>query len=216
MAITTSYLVAVGKLGELLGAILKAQAPERFTIKFLGDLGYKSTNDRLFIGLLKALGFLDQSGKPQQRYFDYLDDTQSKQVLAEGIQEAYEDLFRVNTSAHVMTQQQVKSKLKSLTQGQHSDKILSNMARTFMALVECADFASPRRTAPEEAKPNDIADTESGETAAEATPAGIPNVPRQGDRLIDSLAYRIEVVLPPTRDKAVYDAIFKSLKEHLL
>jgi len=30
------------------------------------------------------------------------------------------------------------------------------------------------------------------------------------------LAYNIHVELPSTRDQAVYDAIFKSLKEHIL
>ena len=144
MAITSSYLVAVGRLGELLNAIRNAQAPERFTIKFLQELGYKSTNDRLFVGLLKALGFLDQSGIPQQRYFDYLDETQSGQVLAEGIRGAYEDLFRVNTSAHEMTDKQVKNKLKSLSQGQCSEPILRNMSRTFLELVKFGDFESPR------------------------------------------------------------------------
>lgn len=214
MAITSSYLVAVGKLEELLQAVRRAQAPDRFTIKFLAELGYKSTNDRLFIGLLKALGFLDESGVPQQRYFDYLDETQSEIVLAQGIEEAYEDLFRVNKQAHEMTSTQVKNKLKSLTQGQYSDKVLSNMSRTFVELVKFADF--------ENAKPTPIKTEEDQQTSEDEVEEidddieAPTSAPRTNTRLVDSLSYRIEVVLPPTRDKAVYDAIFRSLKEHLL
>ena len=208
--------MAVGKLGELLEATRKAQAPDRFTTRFLESLGYRSTNDRLFIGLLKALGFIDEGGAPQQRYFNYLDETQSAQVLAEGINEAYEDLFRVNKKAHEMSQTQVKSKLKSLTQGQYSDNVLNNMSRTFVALVKFANFESRKATAPESqddtVRPEVAVDQPRSGTDAELPPSLAP----PGSRLIDSLAYRIEVVLPPTRDKAVYDAIFRSLKEHLL
>ncbi len=32
---------------------------------------------------------------------------------------------------------------------------------------------------------------------------------------IDSMQYHINIVLPESRDQGVYDAIFKSLKEHL-
>jgi hypothetical protein len=216
MALTSSYLVAVSKLGELLHAARSAQAPERFTTRFLASLGYKSTNDRLFIGLLKALGFLDPSGAPKQRFYDYLDETRSKQVLAEGIQEAYEDLFRVNRTAHKMDQQQVKSKLKSLTQGQYSDNVLSNMARTFVELVKHADFQSPKARRPEKTSEAASNSPEVQEPAVEQVPGAPSGTPRTHTRVVDSLAYRIEVVLPATRDKSIYDAIFKSIKEHLL
>lgn len=216
MAITSSYLVAVGKLGKLLESVQNAQAPERFTTKFLEGLGYKSTNDRLFIGLLKSLGFLDANGIPQQRYFNYLDENQSKNVLAEGIQEAYEDLFRVNKNAQDMSQEQVKGKLKSLTQGQYTDAVLNNMARTFIALVKYADFetAKPKVISPDQpSKEMDREDEVETEESVEPSSARRNATTR---RLIDSVAYRIEVTLPATRDKAIYDAIFRSLKEHLL
>ena len=216
MAITSSYLVAVGKLGQLLEAIRNAQAPERFTIRFLESLGYKSTNDRLFISVLKALGFLDQNGGPQQRYYDYLDETQSEQVLAQGIQEAYEDLFRTNKNAYQLTQDEVKNKLKSLMQGQHSHSVLANMARTFVELVKFGKFEhSPKKGSPlpeakASAQPKTTRETKTEHPLPSGKPEGMPK------RLIDSLSYRIEVVLPSTRDKAIYDAIFQSVKEHLL
>ena len=135
-------------------------------------------------------------------------------VLAQGIQEAYEDLFRVNKQAHEMTQTQVKGKLKSLTQGQYSDKVLSNMSRTFVELVKFADFESQKPTPVEEDKEPSPPESPVPEEETKESKDRPPVM--TSHRLIDSLSYRIEVVLPSTRDKAVYDAIFRSLKEHLL
>jgi hypothetical protein len=50
-----------------------AQAPQRFTQKFLENLGFPNTNDRAVINILKALGFLDDTGVPIKRYHQYLD-----------------------------------------------------------------------------------------------------------------------------------------------
>jgi len=69
----TSYLVKTSNLGEFFNTIRGAKAPERFSIKFLKDLDFTSSNDRLFVGVLKGLKFIDDSGVPQQRYFDFLD-----------------------------------------------------------------------------------------------------------------------------------------------
>jgi len=58
--------------------------------------------------VLKALGFIDDAGVPKQRYFDFLDQGQSARVLAEGIREAYSDLFNVNKNAQTLTIDEVK------------------------------------------------------------------------------------------------------------
>ena len=135
MALTNSYLVSVKNFEAIMNSILAARAPERFTNKFLEDLGFKSSNDRLISGVLKGLGFLSETGEPTQRYYDFLDQTQSKKVLAKGIQEAYEDLFCIRRDAQNMTQEEVKNKLKTLTQGQKGDRVIDNMARTFKNTV---------------------------------------------------------------------------------
>lgn len=75
----------------------QAQAPKQFTVSFLQNLGFKSTADRLIVGMLKTLGFLEPSGTPTQRYFEFLDQTQSARILAEGIREAFADLFELTS-----------------------------------------------------------------------------------------------------------------------
>ncbi len=219
MALTTAYLVSGKNLGPFLDALRSAQAPKKLTITFLEQLGFKSTNDRLFIPLLKGLGFLDQQGVPTQRYFDFLDAMESKRVLAAGIRDAYEDLFRIKTNANTLSRAELEGKLRSLTQGKLSDNVLKLTAKTFLELVKQADFSREPISGTE--KPQ--TETEPTEGPLGAAPIEPPPIDREHvrghrspNRAFDALAYRIEVVLPATRDKLIYDAIFRSLREHLL
>ena len=77
MALPKAYLTTTKNLSSILNAIKTAQAPEKFNHKFLASLEFSSSNDRLIIGVLKALGLLADDGKPTQRYYDFLDQTQS-------------------------------------------------------------------------------------------------------------------------------------------
>ena len=206
MALPTSYLTTVKNLDGILAAIQGAQAPEKFTQAFLESLEFKSTNDRLIIGVLKMLGFIDDSGRPKDRYFRYLDQTQSAKVLAEGIRDAYQDLFKVNTKAHELTKQEVINKFKTLGQGQISDAVLDKMAMTFTALVKLADFQSPPAS-PTTTQTQDSGKSEESSDKAVSAHAGIK---------LGGLVYNIQIVLPESRDPAVYDALFGSLRRHLL
>jgi hypothetical protein len=220
MALTDAYLIATKNLPAILDAIKSARAPDRFTLRFLEDLGFKATNDRLVMPLLKDLRFLDDNGAPTQRYFDFLDNNQSARILADGIKDAYEDLYRINKRAHTLSKADIVGKLKSLTEGKKSEKVIDNMARTFIALSKLADFSEERtpHVTTKPTKPSTDGEQPSGEVV-EAIGSGTEEtvtVQKPVARLIDTVTYRIEIVLPPVRDKAVYDAIFRSLKEHLL
>ncbi len=217
MALQPVYLVAAKNLGPFLEALRRAQAPEKVALKVLESLGFKSTNDRLFIPLLKAMKFVDEAGKPTARYHSFLDDTVWKRVLADGVRDAYSDLFRINRTAHTLSREQLTGKLKSLGEGKLSPAILANTTKTFLELVKLADFSalpSPSGTAPTD-------ETEKAADEYVETPAtGYPPAPCvQASALpgfAPSLVYRIEIVLPAVRDQAVYDAIFRSVREHLL
>lgn len=149
MALPTAYLITTKNLEAFLNAIKTAKAPERVNNKFLATLEFTSSNDRLLIGILKALGFIDDSGVPTKRYFDFLDQSRSGAVLAEAVREAYSDLFAINTKAQELQPDDVKNKFRTLTQGQNSDNVLGLMAKTFKALTELADW----NTQPNEQEP---------------------------------------------------------------
>ncbi len=210
MSLPDSYTQKPSAIAAYFDAVLDAQPPERFSIKFLENLGFTSTNDRLFIGILKDLGFLNADGVPQQRYYDFMDRTQSRYVLADGIRNAYSDLFAVNTKANELTPSDVKNKLRTLYAGKKTDNVIDRIAKTFSALCEYADFSKPvGAIAPtEDTKPEKKAETQQKkpETGIHAVAQAVS---------LDSLQYHINIVLPETRDQGVYDAIFRSLREHL-
>lgn len=205
MALPTSYLTSTKNLEGILTAMQGAQAPEKFTQAFLQTLEYKSPPDRLIIGVLKSLGFVDDSGRPKDRYFRYLDQTQSAKVLAEGIRDAYQDLFRVNVKANELSKQDVVNKFKTLGQGQISEAVLDKMATTFTSLVKLADFQSPPSHTPPQAS-----DSKGTEDVSDK------GVPLHAGVKLGGLVYNIQIVLPESRDPAVYDALFASLRKHLI
>lgn len=53
-------------------------------------------------------------------------------IIAEGIKEAYADLFALNTSANKMTKAEVEGKFKTLTNGSKENATIGHMARSFL------------------------------------------------------------------------------------
>ena len=63
MPLPTSYMTgSFTKIPQYFDTLLTAKAPDKFTVKFMEDLGFKSSNDRQFVNVLKSIGFLDDSG----------------------------------------------------------------------------------------------------------------------------------------------------------
>ena len=220
LALPTAYMTSRKRVPEIFEAMKVAQAPERFSTRFLEQLEFKAKGDRLVINVLKALGFLDETGKPVGRYYEFLDQTQSERVLAEGIREAYGDLFAVNVNAQDLSKNEIVGKMKTLSQGRYSHAVLGHMADTFLTLCKIGDFSDPLGRSPAaEIGDGDAAEGEEDDEPPPEEPkspggSGFP--PSPGSRVdIGGLVYNIQIVLPETRDAGVYDALFRSLKEHL-
>jgi len=215
MALPDSYTLKPGSIPAYFEAMLNAEAPERFTTRFLESLEFKSTNDRLFINVLKDLGFLDSDGVPKDRYYHFLDRSQSARVIADGVREAYSDLFAVHKNAETLSTEEVKNKLRTLYKGTKKDNLINRIASTFTALCEYADF-SKSKSIPKQASPAVEKTTHKQSAKAEEK-----TIPENGDQSnksgisLGGLQYHINIVLPESRDQAVYDAIFKSLRDHL-
>ena len=205
MALPTSYMTgSFTKIPQYFDTLLTARAPDKFTTKFMADLGFTSSNDRQFVNVLKAIGFLDETGTPTERYFKFLDQSFSKQMVAEGIREAYADLFALNIAAQTLSKSEVEGKFKTLTNGSKENATISYMASTFINLCNYADWSHPQKVIKEEVpseEPTDISTDLVMETTEKA-------------RGID-LNYDIHIHLPATRDQAVYDALFASLAKHI-
>jgi hypothetical protein len=215
MTLPDAYTLKVGSIPAYFDAMLDAQPPERFSAKFMEKLGFDTSNDRLFVGILKNLGFVDADGAPTERYYSFLDRSRSKEVVADGIRDAFIDLFAVNVKANEMAAADVKNKLRTLYAGKKTDLVIGHIAKTFNALCQYADFSKPVSYAAKgDAQPKSQED--GAKTKEESPERREQPVHFEHDRLsVRALQYHINIVLPETRDQSVFDAIFRSLREHL-
>lgn len=202
MALTGAYVLPVNRIPDLFGKIRDGQAPDRFTHQLLKDWGFSSTNDRAFVPLLKELGFLTADGKPTPMYQDYRDHSRSKTLMAQALRDAYGDIFLIKEHPTTSDRAAVEGKFKSFHNA--SENVAGLMAKTFFGLLALADMSS-KKSAPAiaaEAKP--VVSEQSPLALSEGNVFG-----RTG------LHYNIQIHLPATKDVEVYNAIFKSLREHL-
>ncbi|MBM4328513.1 MAG: hypothetical protein FJ118_15280 [Deltaproteobacteria bacterium] len=203
MALTNAYVLPTNRIPEIFGKIRDGQAPERFTQQQLKDWGFRSSTDRAFIPLLKALGFLTTDGMPAQRYNDYRDHSRSKHVMAEALRDAYHDIFLIKEHPTTADRSSMQGKFKSFHNV--SDNVAGLMAKTFLGLLGLADLSAKgaASSAPEEPE----------HTSPENETQPIPATFGTGE---PGLHYNIQIHLPATKDVEVYNAIFKSLREHLI
>jgi hypothetical protein len=189
-------------------SIQDGAAPPTFTVRHLSSIGFKATNDRGIIPVLKDLKFLSEDGKPTQRYLAYRDRSQAKAVLGQALKDAYEDLFHVKERPTETDKDAIEGKFKATHNV--SDKVAELQARTFFAFLKMADLdaanSTPIINVPLIPK---ISEADAGDGSQESEP-------KLRHSLSMGLRYNIEIHLPPTKEVEVFNAIFKSLKEHLL
>jgi hypothetical protein len=210
MAVPTSYLTGTKNLKGILEAIQKAGVPQRFTYDWLKTLGYPSSNDRPIIPLFKAMRFIDDSGGPLDRYKRYRDTTQAKAVLAEGMRDAYRDVFAVDQQAQNLTAEQLKGIFARLSG--KSDRVADQMAVTFKALASHADFTAPAEA--DDESPEDESETDEGKEADEAAERDLERLKLEQKLGGLTLHHDIHVHLPTSTQIEVYDAIFRALRQN--
>jgi hypothetical protein len=204
MSLTNAYTVAVGRIPDLFSKIREGQAPPLFSAQLLKDWGFKSSNDRAAIPLLKELGFLSPDGKPTTLYHEYRDHSRSRSIMAEALRNAYEDIFLINEHPTDVDKTAIKGKFKSFHNV--SDNVASLMANTFYALLDLADLKAISNKKDKEKNKEEKPIEEKHETKKDIGKSLVPAT---------ELHYNIQIHLPATKDVEVYNAIFKSLKEHL-
>ncbi|SEE62446.1 hypothetical protein SAMN05444161_6422 [Rhizobiales bacterium GAS191] len=214
MALLNQTIQVSGQLGKLLEKLRQGQAPSKFTREFLKDLGFGSSNHHAFIPLLKGLGFLTPDGSPTQRYRDFLDPTRSSKIIAEALNEAYGDIFTIKSRPTKTDRKMIAGKFKSTYN--LSEVAADRAAATFLALLDLADSDALYN---KQATP--VAASQAEETSSVALSSVVPATPSAqpvpGSQTRDlRLHYNIQIHLPATKDLEVYNAIFKSMREHLL
>lgn len=197
------YVPGYGQLPKLFSEIKKASVPTKFTQDFMSSmLGLKSSSFRPMIPLLKNLGFLDQNNVPTQDYKDYRDDGKSGVVLAKRIKETYADLFKAHEYAYKLSKEELNGKLTTILGVHKNDNNVKYLVGTLQELFKMAEFSGKHRT--EEKKP-----------PLDGIKPSPPDTGTDKQRYF-GISYTINLNLPATTEVEVFNAIFKSLKEHIL
>lgn len=206
MSLPNCYVQVYGQLSEFFSKIRDGQAPEKFTRQHLKDIGFRSSNHHALIPLLKALGFLAPDGTPTARFHDYRDQSQSRTILGEAIKETYSDLFVIKENPKEKDDKDlIEGKFKSVHNVK--DRPAELMAKTFFALLPLADLNAKKPTKKEKKEPEKDKITVSKPSELNSQPTLVTP---------PGLHYNIQIHLPATKDIEVYNAIFKSLREHLI
>ncbi len=200
------YMVANGKISQILDKLRKAAEPSKFTHSFLTQLGFASTNDRAIVPLLKKLQFLTEDSTPTAKYKDLRDPTRFRSVLGEQIKELYGDLYAINTKIHEANEDEIKGAISRVT-GKDETSVTRFYA-TYKTLTDIAEFDEPITPVKQvvESKPEtQEPEKKKAEVKMPTHTIGAPD-----------FHYNIQIHLPATTDIAVYNAIFKSIKENLM
>jgi hypothetical protein len=200
MAVPTAYLKTTKNTVAILDAMKRAGVPDTFTYDFLKkNLGFGSSSDRPHIPVFKALGFLSENGSPTERYRRFKDGSQSAAVIAEALRDAYADVFAADQNAGALSPNELQGLFARLSDKGHA--VTVKMATTFKAFADLADWSA---TSAPLGRPTDPEPP--GEREKEEPKVGAGAIVMHHD---------IHVHLPVSTEIAVYDAIFRSLRQHL-
>ncbi len=196
------YISYPGCIPRILGKIKDAKTPDRFTYDFLETmLGFKGGNYAQFIPLAKKIGLINTDGTPSDLYKKFRNPKTSKHSIAQAMKIGYRQLFERNEYANNLSSGELKGLIIEITGLEQKDPVLKLTCLTFETLKHEADFESiPSDEAPEpDDQPEDIK-----ENREDYADFGL------------NLSYTINLVLPKTDDPAVFNAIFRSLRDNLL
>ncbi len=203
------YVSSPGNIIKVLSKISEAATPERFTQDFLETkLGMSGGSVRPLIPFLKRLGFLSADGKPTDLYKQYRNPSESGRAVAEAMKVGYRDLYQINEYAHDLGDTKLKGAVTQLTGLESDSRVVQLIVGSFKALKDMADFDSTlEEEEPVEPQVNGLPPPEN-----KYHPPQVGNANGVGM----NLSYTINLNLPATSDISVFNAIFKSLREHLL
>jgi hypothetical protein len=217
------YVTATGNIGRALLAIKNAATPPTVSQDFVKTiLGIHGGSGSQMTSFLRKIGFVGQDGKPTVIYtrFRSTDTETSGAAVADALRVGYARLYARNEYMHSLSDEKLKGLIIEETGAGGDSNVVGLVLNCIKALKKHAvfmpkgavvvgpDVGKDKLLKRESGSGNDESeDSHSGEN-------GQRSARFEGVGL--SLAYTINLNLPATSDIAVFNAIFKSLKENLL
>lgn len=204
------YVMAYGVITKTLDKTIQAATPPRFTQDFLATkLAIKGGSAKAVIPFLKRTGFLNSDGTPTELYNQFRNDSLRASAAAKAMRKGFVTLYEMNEYAHDLKDTDLKSLVVQATGMATTSSTVGSIIGSFKALKAYASFDD---NDVDEGLPQEV---HKDESVQPLTPQS-KQITRSSGNLDMKLGYTINLNLPATTDIAVFDAVFKSLREHLL
>lgn len=204
------YVASSTSLKTALDKIRLAATPPRVTTDFVNTvLQIKGGTGGYITPFLKRIGFVASDGTPTQIYRRFRNPASGGQAMADAIRFGYQELFKANEYCYRLTDKELLALIVQVTGVESDNRAAQMTVAAVKVLKSYADFE------PQEVFRNG-GDAPASEGVASVNLTLPPQHPVASGRVGLNLSYTINLNLPATTDQAVFNAIFRSLKEHLL
>ncbi|MFT3881892.1 MAG: DUF5343 domain-containing protein [Gemmatales bacterium] len=207
---TLPYITAPGNIEKALEGIKSAATPGHVSQDFVKTiLKIPGGSGNQVTSFLKKIGFANQDGTPSEIYKKFRNSDTSGIAAAEALRVGYSELYKRNEYMHELPDDKLKGLIIEET-GQSKDSTVIQL--TVASIKAIKKYASWK---PVE-KP--VEENKAGNGGAIQVPPIPQNQfpPPKQETIGLNMSYTINLNLPATSDVAVFNAIFKSLKENLL
>lgn len=204
------YVTAAGNIEKALKGIKTAATPESVSQDFVKTiLGIKGGSGNQITAYLKKIGFATADGAPTDLYKKFRNSATEGWAAAQALKTGYAPLYVRNEHMYKLSDEDLRGLVVEETGAEQDSgvvpliiaciKQLKKFAKWDQAPIEDKSEKSIRETLP----PNALSQHN-------------PTTPLPPQALGLNLGYTINLNLPATSDPAVFNAIFRALKEHLL
>jgi hypothetical protein len=201
------YVSSPGNIDKALSGIKSAAVPDRVSQDFVKTiLQISGGSGTQMTSFLKKLGLANSDGSPNEVYKKFRNPTTSGVAMAGAIKHAYAPLYIRNEFMHELSDSELLGLIVEETGQSHDSQ---SVKLTFSCIKHLKTFANFNTKVSEQ----EIQAEKKSELPA-VTPTTTNE--RHTRSLGLNLGYTINLNLPATSDPEVFDAIFRSLKEHLL
>lgn len=204
MAATLPYLSSPGTIDTAFKRMKDAATPPRFTNDFVNEvLQIKGGTGSSLPAFFKKLGFLNADATPTAVYDRFRNAATSASAVAQAVRIGYKPLYEVNEYVHKCGDADLKGLILQVTGLEKENRVAQLIYGTLKKLCSHASF-------------EDVAVEPALDHATEPpiSTRGTLEIAHAGRSV--NLSYTINLNLPPSTNIEVFNAIFKSLREHLL
>jgi hypothetical protein len=208
VAVTLPYLASPGSIKTCLGKIKAAATPNRVTQDFVTTkLQIKGGTGAALIPYLKKIGFAASDGATTETYKQFRNHATAGSAVAMAVKIGYKALGQVNEYFYELNDKDLLALIVQVTGVEEGNQVAKLTLSTLKTLKTFANFELKESDPSKDSKGVD-APRDSGEDKDSAKSSA-------NRRHGINLSYTINLNLPATTDQAVFNAIFRSLKEHL-